>query len=171
MSSKLFSCDIHNISCTCVQVFYGNLCLIILLHCFSGVWDKILEPVANCRKGSEILRLFPIYLKGEDLFGLTVSAVTRIAESVCVHRRSSHSSLYKCCKCVAHRMLHVCLWSLSSSTFLLYLTFCSSQELRHAKNTLSVMGGTHWWSSLWPSILLGLPALSPRWIIMSRGSC
>ncbi|XP_018408622.1 PREDICTED: histone-lysine N-methyltransferase 2C [Nanorana parkeri] len=47
-----------------------------------GVWDKILEPVANCRKGSEILRLFPIYLKGEDLFGLTVSAVARIAESL-----------------------------------------------------------------------------------------
>ncbi|XP_068091998.1 histone-lysine N-methyltransferase 2C isoform X4 [Hyperolius riggenbachi] len=47
-----------------------------------GVWDKILEPVANCRKDSEILRLFPIYLKGEDLFGLTVSAVTRIAESL-----------------------------------------------------------------------------------------
>ncbi|XP_053324300.1 histone-lysine N-methyltransferase 2C isoform X3 [Spea bombifrons] len=47
-----------------------------------GVWDKVLEPVANCRKGSEILRLFPVYLKGEDLFGLTVSAVTRIAESL-----------------------------------------------------------------------------------------
>ncbi|KAM9308003.1 histone-lysine N-methyltransferase 2C [Gastrophryne carolinensis] len=47
-----------------------------------GVWDKILEPVANCRKDSEILRLFPIYLKGEDLFGLTVSAVVRIAESL-----------------------------------------------------------------------------------------
>nr|DBA25076.1 TPA: hypothetical protein GDO54_012648 [Pyxicephalus adspersus] len=47
-----------------------------------GVWDKILEPVANCRKNSEILRLFPIYLKGEDLLGLTVSAVARIAESL-----------------------------------------------------------------------------------------
>ncbi|XP_063308761.1 histone-lysine N-methyltransferase 2C isoform X6 [Pelobates fuscus] len=47
-----------------------------------GVWDKILEPVANCRKDSEILRLFPVFLKGEDLFGLTVSAVTRIAESL-----------------------------------------------------------------------------------------
>ncbi|XP_040290054.1 histone-lysine N-methyltransferase 2C isoform X1 [Bufo bufo] len=47
-----------------------------------GVWDKILEPVANCRKDSEILRLFPVYLKGEDLFGLTVSAVARIAESL-----------------------------------------------------------------------------------------
>lgn len=29
-----------------------------------------------------MLQLFPSYLKGEDLFGLTVSAVARIAESV-----------------------------------------------------------------------------------------
>ncbi|XP_069067217.1 histone-lysine N-methyltransferase 2C isoform X4 [Pleurodeles waltl] len=47
-----------------------------------GVWDKVLEPVARCRKDTEILRLFPMYLKGEDLFGLTVSAVARIAESL-----------------------------------------------------------------------------------------
>nr|XP_033787549.1 histone-lysine N-methyltransferase 2C isoform X5 [Geotrypetes seraphini] len=47
-----------------------------------GVWDKILDPVADIREDSELLRLFPGYLKGEDLFGLTVSAVTRIAESL-----------------------------------------------------------------------------------------
>ncbi|XP_036885408.1 histone-lysine N-methyltransferase 2C isoform X1 [Sturnira hondurensis] len=47
-----------------------------------GVWDKILEPVARVRKQSEALQLFPAYLKGEDLFGLTVSAVARIAESL-----------------------------------------------------------------------------------------
>uniref|UniRef100_I3NHS1 [histone H3]-lysine(4) N-methyltransferase n=1 Tax=Ictidomys tridecemlineatus TaxID=43179 RepID=I3NHS1_ICTTR len=47
-----------------------------------GVWDKILEPVASVRKTSEMLQLFPAYLKGEDLFGLTVSAVARIAESL-----------------------------------------------------------------------------------------
>ncbi|XP_028345344.1 histone-lysine N-methyltransferase 2C isoform X9 [Physeter macrocephalus] len=47
-----------------------------------GVWDKILEPVARVRKESEMLQLFPAYLKGEDLFGLTVSAVARIAESL-----------------------------------------------------------------------------------------
>ncbi|XP_063159425.1 histone-lysine N-methyltransferase 2C isoform X3 [Candoia aspera] len=46
------------------------------------VWDKILEPVASVRKTSEMLQLFPVYLKGEDLFGLTVSAVARIAESL-----------------------------------------------------------------------------------------
>ncbi|XP_060638587.2 histone-lysine N-methyltransferase 2C isoform X4 [Anolis sagrei] len=47
-----------------------------------GVWDKILEPVASVRKTSEMLQLFSAYLKGEDLFGLTVSAVARIAESL-----------------------------------------------------------------------------------------
>ncbi|KAL8164898.1 UNVERIFIED_CONTAM: Histone-lysine N-methyltransferase 2C, partial [Gekko kuhli] len=46
-----------------------------------GVWDKILDPVVAVRKSSEMLQLFPAYLKGEDLFGLTVSAVARIAES------------------------------------------------------------------------------------------
>ncbi|XP_061443616.1 histone-lysine N-methyltransferase 2C isoform X3 [Rhineura floridana] len=47
-----------------------------------GVWDKILEPVASARRSSEMLQLFPAYLKGEDLFGLSVSAVARIAESL-----------------------------------------------------------------------------------------
>lgn len=64
-------------------------------HCNSfpygcvGVWDKILEPVASVRKESEMLQLFPGYLKGEDLFGLTVSAVARIAESVSLRHPSS----------------------------------------------------------------------------------
>ncbi|XP_052467050.1 histone-lysine N-methyltransferase 2C isoform X1 [Carassius gibelio] len=47
-----------------------------------GVWDKVLGPVAERRAETGMLRLFPIYLKGEDLFGLTVSAVARIAESL-----------------------------------------------------------------------------------------
>lgn len=34
------------------------------------------------RKDADMLRLFPEYLKGEELFGLTVHAVLRIAESV-----------------------------------------------------------------------------------------
>ncbi|XP_041421719.1 histone-lysine N-methyltransferase 2C isoform X3 [Xenopus laevis] len=60
----------------------GHEELVLMDSSPKGVWEKILEPVANCRKGSEILRLFPVYLKGEDLFGLTASAVTRIAESL-----------------------------------------------------------------------------------------
>ncbi|XP_077069572.1 histone-lysine N-methyltransferase 2C isoform X1 [Siphateles boraxobius] len=47
-----------------------------------GVWDKVLGPVAERRAETGMLRLFPVYLKGEDLFGLTISAVTRIAESL-----------------------------------------------------------------------------------------
>ncbi|XP_075443994.1 histone-lysine N-methyltransferase 2C isoform X4 [Ascaphus truei] len=61
---------------------HGHEDLVLTDSTPKGVWDKILEPVANCRKKSEILRLFPVYLKGEDLFGLTVSAVARIAESL-----------------------------------------------------------------------------------------
>ncbi|XP_023128509.2 histone-lysine N-methyltransferase 2C isoform X4 [Amphiprion ocellaris] len=47
-----------------------------------GVWDKVLGPVAEKRTESGTLKLFPVYLKGEDLFGLTVPAVTKISESL-----------------------------------------------------------------------------------------
>ncbi|KAM3604228.1 uncharacterized protein V6R79_008192 [Siganus canaliculatus] len=47
-----------------------------------GVWDKVLGPVADKRTDSGTLKLFPVYLKGEDLFGLTVPAVTKITESL-----------------------------------------------------------------------------------------
>ncbi|KAK5877727.1 hypothetical protein CesoFtcFv8_025206 [Champsocephalus esox] len=46
------------------------------------VWDQVLEPVSQLRVSSGTLKLFPVYLKGEDLFGLTTSAVTRIIESL-----------------------------------------------------------------------------------------
>lgn len=47
-----------------------------------AVWEQVLEPVAELRTSCGALKLFPIYLKGEDLFGLTTSAVTRIIESL-----------------------------------------------------------------------------------------
>ncbi|XP_059575199.1 histone-lysine N-methyltransferase 2D isoform X3 [Alligator mississippiensis] len=47
-----------------------------------AVWNRIIEPVAMMRKDADMLRLFPEYLKGEELFGLTVHAVLRIAESL-----------------------------------------------------------------------------------------
>ncbi|KAG7269374.1 hypothetical protein CRUP_015700 [Coryphaenoides rupestris] len=47
-----------------------------------AVWDRVLEPVSALRTASGTLKLFPTYLKGEDLFGLTTSAVTRIVESL-----------------------------------------------------------------------------------------
>lgn len=39
--------------------------------------------MADKRTESGTLKLFPVYLKGEDLFGLTVPAVAKITESVC----------------------------------------------------------------------------------------
>lgn len=51
-------------------------------HPVAAVWNRIIEPVAMMRKEADMLRLFPEYLKGEELFGLTVHAVLRIAESV-----------------------------------------------------------------------------------------
>ncbi|CAG5896688.1 unnamed protein product [Menidia menidia] len=48
----------------------------------TGVWEKVLGPVAEKRAESATLKLFPVYLKGEDLFGLTVPAVTKITESL-----------------------------------------------------------------------------------------
>ncbi|KAM6948736.1 histone-lysine N-methyltransferase 2C [Aplochiton taeniatus] len=47
-----------------------------------GVWNKVLGPVAERRTEVGTLKLFPIYLKGEDLFGLTVSAIAKITESL-----------------------------------------------------------------------------------------
>ncbi|XP_032387905.1 histone-lysine N-methyltransferase 2C isoform X8 [Etheostoma spectabile] len=47
-----------------------------------GVWDKVLGPVAEKRSEVGTLKLFPVYLKGEDLFGLTVPAVAKISESL-----------------------------------------------------------------------------------------
>uniref|UniRef100_K7GI94 [histone H3]-lysine(4) N-methyltransferase n=4 Tax=Pelodiscus sinensis TaxID=13735 RepID=K7GI94_PELSI len=63
-------------------VEHGHDDLVLTDSTPKGVWDKILETVASVRKDSEMLQLFPGYLKGEDLFGLTVSAVARIAESL-----------------------------------------------------------------------------------------
>lgn len=65
------------------EVTEQMLCLrAALFPCLLAVWNRIIEPVAAMRKEADMLRLFPEYLKGEELFGLTVHAVLRIAESV-----------------------------------------------------------------------------------------
>uniref|UniRef100_A0A8C4WYT2 [histone H3]-lysine(4) N-methyltransferase n=1 Tax=Eptatretus burgeri TaxID=7764 RepID=A0A8C4WYT2_EPTBU len=47
-----------------------------------AVWEKVLEPISRLRKDANMLRLFPDYVRSEDMFGLTVSAVRRIIESL-----------------------------------------------------------------------------------------
>ncbi|KAL1379791.1 hypothetical protein pipiens_014643 [Culex pipiens pipiens] len=47
-----------------------------------AVWQRILDPMATLRKDCQIVQLFPRYISGEDLFGLTEPAVVRILESL-----------------------------------------------------------------------------------------
>lgn len=66
-----------------VQVIeYGHEDVVLSDSSAQAVWNQIVEPVARMRRELDMLRLFPDYLKGEDLFGLTLHAVVRIAESL-----------------------------------------------------------------------------------------
>lgn len=47
-----------------------------------AVWTRILEPLAALRRENECVRMFPKYVTGEDLFGLTEPAVVRVLESM-----------------------------------------------------------------------------------------
>lgn len=47
-----------------------------------AVWSKILEEVVKLRNKAENVQLFPRYVSGEDLFGLTEPAVVRVLESL-----------------------------------------------------------------------------------------
>ncbi len=46
------------------------------------MWHKILEPFEKMRVENDLVKCFPSYLSGEDLFGLTEPTVIRIVESV-----------------------------------------------------------------------------------------
>lgn len=47
-----------------------------------SVWTRILEPLATLRKEHNCVQLYPQYVTGEDLFGLTEPAVVRVLESL-----------------------------------------------------------------------------------------
>lgn len=47
-----------------------------------AIWQRILERLAQMRKEHNLVQIFPKYIIGEDLFGLTEPAVVRILESL-----------------------------------------------------------------------------------------
>ncbi|XP_011303059.1 histone-lysine N-methyltransferase 2C isoform X3 [Fopius arisanus] len=47
-----------------------------------AVWSRILQPLADMRKSTNSVQLFPRYVSGEDLFGLTEPAIVRVLESL-----------------------------------------------------------------------------------------
>ncbi|XP_056418192.1 histone-lysine N-methyltransferase 2D isoform X3 [Hyla sarda] len=66
-----------------VQVIeYGYEDVVLKDSSPQALWNRIAEPVARMRRETGMLRLFPEYLKGEEMFGLTLHAVLRIAESL-----------------------------------------------------------------------------------------
>lgn len=80
-----------------------------------------------------MLRLFPEYLKGEELFGLTVHAVLRIAESVGLGWAWGsllHPGVPPCCRC-----LFCC-----SDPHSFHVPLCSCRVSRAARTTCSATG-------------------------------
>lgn len=52
-----------------------------------GIWDRIVQKVAQLRDESSMLKLFTEHVKGEEMYGLTIHAVMRITESVRMHSK------------------------------------------------------------------------------------
>uniref|UniRef100_H3DC79 [histone H3]-lysine(4) N-methyltransferase n=1 Tax=Tetraodon nigroviridis TaxID=99883 RepID=H3DC79_TETNG len=47
-----------------------------------GIWNQVVQKVAQLREESSMLKLFTEHVKGEDMYGLTIHAVMRITESL-----------------------------------------------------------------------------------------
>ena len=46
------------------------------------MWQQILETIEEMRRQEGVVRLFPQFLNGEDLFGLNEPAIVRVLESL-----------------------------------------------------------------------------------------
>jgi len=56
--------------------------LIKLLLNFADIAHHILQPLEKMRRENDLVKIFPQYLTGEDLFGLSDPTVLKIIESV-----------------------------------------------------------------------------------------
>ena len=57
-------------------------CLMLGFLVVAGVWMNILQPVEKMRREADLVKMFPTYVTGEELFGLNEPAILRIVESV-----------------------------------------------------------------------------------------
>lgn len=48
----------------------------------NAVWKQVVDKIADLRRQVGLVQLFPKYITGEDLFGLTEPAVVKILESL-----------------------------------------------------------------------------------------
>ena len=58
------------------------LLFIIVAHHFADIAQHILQPLEKMRRENDLVKIFPQYLTGEDLFGLSDPTVLKIIESV-----------------------------------------------------------------------------------------
>ena len=49
-----------------------------------SVWFKVLEPLDKMRRNADLVKIFPSFMTGEELFGLTEPAIIRVVESVSI---------------------------------------------------------------------------------------
>ncbi|CAC5360942.1 MLL3 [Mytilus coruscus] len=47
-----------------------------------SVWFKVLEPLDKMRRNADLVKIFPSFMTGEELFGLTEPAIIRVIESL-----------------------------------------------------------------------------------------
>ena len=50
----------------------------------TAAWLRVLEPLEKQRRDDDMVKMFPSYLSGEELFGLTEPSILRIIESVSI---------------------------------------------------------------------------------------
>lgn len=48
----------------------------------SAVWKEILEPLEKLHRESDLVKVFPTFTTGEELYGLTDPNIIRLVESV-----------------------------------------------------------------------------------------
>jgi len=54
----------------------------IVIHNVADIAHHILQPLEKMRRENDLVKIFPQYLTGEDLFGLSDPTVLKIIESV-----------------------------------------------------------------------------------------
>lgn len=57
-----------------------------------SVWFKVLEPLDKMRRNADLVKIFPSFMTGEELFGLTEPAIIRVIESVSITSKQINRS-------------------------------------------------------------------------------
>ena len=63
----------------------GQKDLVLQHSTCTGVWKYILEPLEMLHKEADLVKIFPGFTSGEELYGLTDLNIIRLIESVSVN--------------------------------------------------------------------------------------